>query len=217
MSVCQGQFKIPFRREPDTIQSMLYTGSWLSTSYYEISGYLSNLHWLSCSKPCIFQANAHFFGPRSLLYRLLGTSDVTGIEPFPNPTRMISLTRLMCLLWILTIYLEYAHSPVQLTGELQDLYLRLRHRGINQSVSHLLLCWLLLRKEESLELHSRSWAVVRFMNVIKTWDVSIQHNLTALLLGYLLGNQTAEALQQKYDFVMEGILEDLALTEEEVR
>jgi hypothetical protein len=51
---------------------------------------------------------------------------------------------------------------------------------------------------------------VRLINIIKVWDVSKQHNLTTLLYGYLLGNQTAEAYQQQYHRVMEGILEDLA-------
>ena len=114
------------------------------------------------------------------------------------------------LLWILAIFLEYAQSPLQLAGELQDLKIRLRRHGLDRFGSPLMLCWLLLRKEESLELHPRSWAVVRLINVIKIWDVSKQHNLTTLLHGYLLGNQTTEAHQQQYYCVMEGIMEDLA-------
>jgi hypothetical protein len=74
----------------------------------------------------------------------------------------------------------------------------------------MVLCWLLLRKDESLELHPRSWAVVRLTNVIKIWDVSKQHNLTTLLHGYLLGKQSTEAHQQQHYCVMEGIMEDLA-------
>jgi hypothetical protein len=69
---------------------------------------------------------------------------------------------------------------------------------------------LLLKKEESLELHPRSWAVVRLMNVIKNWEVSKQHDLTRLLRGYLSDNQTIEAHQQQYYDIMEGIREDLA-------
>lgn len=129
--------------------------------------------------------------------------------------RKISIPRLICLLWILAIFLEYAQSPLQLEGELQDLKIRLRRHGFDRFGSPMMLCWLLLRKEESLELHPRSWAVVRLMNVIKMWDVSKQHNLGTLLHGYLLGGQTTEAHQQLYYRVMEGIREDMATLNEE--
>ena len=74
----------------------------------------------------------------------------------------------------------------------------------------MMLLWLLLGKEETFELHPRSWIVVRLINVIKIWDDSKQHNLTTLLYGYLFGNPTTEAHQQQYYCVMEGIKEDLA-------
>jgi hypothetical protein len=215
--MCQGQFKIPFRREPDTTQSTFYAPSWILSSHYEISNFVSNLHWLSWSSPSIFQANAHFFGPRSPLHRLLGTFDVTGLESFRDPTHKISTPRLICLLWILAIFLEYTQSPLQLTEELQDLEIRLRRHGLDRLGSPRMLCWLLLRKEESWELHPRSCTVVRLINVIKIWDVSKQHDLTTLLHGYLLGNQTTDAHLQQYSCVMEGIMEDLAtLTGERV-
>jgi hypothetical protein len=213
--MCQGQFKIPFRKEPDTTQSTFYAPSWILSSRYEISNFVSNLHWLSWSSPSIFQANAHFFGPRSPLHRLLGTFDVTGLESFRDPTRKISTPRLICLLCILAIFLEYAQSPLQLEGELQGLKIRLRRHGFDRFGSPLVLCWLLLSKEESLALHPRSWAVVRLINVIKTWDVSKQHNLTTLLHGYLLGDQTTEAHEQLYYRVMESIREDMATLNEE--
>jgi hypothetical protein len=124
----------------------------------------------------------------------------------------------MCLLWVLMIFLDCAQSPLQLGGELQDLEVRLRRYRLDRSGSPMMLCWLLLRKEESLELHPRSWAVIRLINVIKIWDVSKQHDLTTLLHGYLLGNQTTGAHLQQYCCVMEGIMEDLAnLTGEMVR
>jgi hypothetical protein len=66
--ICQGQFKILFRREPDTTQSTLHIPLRILPAYFEISDFLSNLHWLACSCPSIFQVNAHFFGPQSPLY-----------------------------------------------------------------------------------------------------------------------------------------------------
>jgi hypothetical protein len=73
----------------------------------------------------------------------------------------------------------------------------------------MMLLWLLLGKEESFELHPRSWVVVRLINIIKKWDVSKQHNLTTLLHGYLFGNPTTESHQQQYRSVMDGTMEDL--------
>jgi hypothetical protein len=160
--------------------------------------------------PSIFQINAHFFSPQSPLHHLLRISDFTSPEAFRDPTAKISISSLACLLWILAIFLEDAQSPLQLAGELQDLEKRLRRHGLNRFGSPLTLCWLLLRKEESSELHPRSWTVVRLINVIKTWDVSKQYNLTTLLYGYLLGNQITEAHQQQYYCVIEGIIEELA-------
>jgi hypothetical protein len=203
----QGQFKIPFRREPHTTQSPFNAPSWILSSCDELSDFLSNLHWLSWSNPSIFQANAHFFGPQTPLDHLLGISDFASPEAFLDPTKIIYNSTIACLLWILAIFLEYAQSPLQLAGELQDLNIRLQRHGLDRLGSPMMLCWLLLGKRESLELHPRSWAVVRLVNVIKMWDVSKKHNLTTLLHGYLLGNQTTEALQQQYHCVMEGIME----------
>lgn len=70
----------------------------------------------------------------------------------------------------------------------------------------MMLCWLLLGKGESFELHPRSWAVVRLINVVKIWDISKQHHLTKTLYGYLLGKETTKAHQQQYYYVMEGIM-----------
>jgi len=132
-----------------------------------------------------------------------------------DPTRIVFHTRLMSLLWILAIFVEYTQSPLQLTEDLQDLQIRLQRHGLDRFGSPMMLCWMLLRKEKSLELHPRSWAIVRFINVIKTWDVSRQRNLMTLLLGYLLGNLASEDHQQQHNCVMEGIAEDLAtLTKE---
>jgi hypothetical protein len=127
---------------------------------------------------------------------------------------MIYISSLACLLWILVMFLEYAQSPLQLAGELQDLNIRLQRHGLDRLGSPMMLCWLLLGKGESMELHPRSWVVVRLINHIKGWDVSKKHNLTTLLHGYLLGNQTTEELQQQYHCVMEGILEELRHGEE---
>jgi hypothetical protein len=176
-----------------------------SKSHFE-----GNTTLLSWSSPYIFQSNAHFFGPRSPLHCLLGIFAVTSPKCIRDPTKLITISRLTCLLWILSIFLEYARSPLQLVGELQDLQVRLQRHGLDRFGSPMMLCWLLLRKEESLEPHPRSWAVVRFINVIKIWDVSKQHDLTTLLHGYLLGNQTTDAHLQQYSCVMEGIMEDLA-------
>jgi hypothetical protein len=194
--LCQGQFKIQFRKEPCT------ASSWILSSYNEISDFLSSLHWLSSwSSPSIFQVDAHFLSP---LYPLLGISDLSSPEGFREPTRIIPISSLACLIWILSIFLDHAQSPLQLERELQDL--KTRH-GLG---SPMMLCWLLLGKGESFELHPRSWAVVRLINIIKMWDISKQQNLMTLLHGYLLGNQTTEARQQQYDSVIEGIMEDLA-------
>jgi hypothetical protein len=115
----------------------------------------------------------------------------------------------MCLLWVLTLFLEYAQSaPSQLTAELQDLEGRLRRQCLDRFGSPMMLCWLLLRKEESVELHPRSWAVVRYINVIKTWDVLKQQNLTTLLQSYLLGKKATEA---QYHRVMKSIMQDMAI------
>jgi hypothetical protein len=129
---------------------------------------------------------------------------------------MIHIPRLTCSLWMLAIFLEYAQSPLQIARELQDMKIRLRRHGLDRFGTPRMLCWLLLRKEESLELHPRSWAVVRLINVIKMWDVSKQHNLTTLLHGYLLGNQITEAHQQLFYGVMEGIMEDFATSTGEI-
>jgi hypothetical protein len=209
--LCQEHFKILFQREPDTTQSTLYVPARILSSHYELLELLSNLHRLSCSSPSIFQVNAHLLGPQSALHRLLGIFDITGPNFFRNPTKTISSSRLTCLLWILTIFLEYAQSPIHLAGELQDLKIRLQHHGLDRFGSPMMLCWVLLRKEESLELHPRSWAVVRLINVIKLWDVSKQHNLTTLLHGYLLDNQTTKAHKEQYYCVIEGIMEELAI------
>ena len=95
-------------------------------------------------------------------------------------------------------------------GQLQDLVIRLQRRGLDRFGSLLRLWWLLLKKEESLELHPRSWGAVRLLNVIKVWDDSRQDNLAILLCNYLFANSTAEAHQQQHNLVMGAIVEDLA-------
>jgi hypothetical protein len=208
--ICQGHLNIPFRREPGPKKSTSNATSLILFSYCELSNFLSKLHRLSCSSPSVFQTNAHFFDSQSPLHRLLGFFDDTGLEAFRDPTKWLSITRLACLLWILTIFLDYSRSPLQLAGELQDLKIRLQRHRLDRFGLPMMLCMLLLKKEESLELHPRSWAVVRLMNVIKNWEVSKQHDLTRLLRGYLSDNQTIEAHQQQYYDIMEGIREDLA-------
>lgn len=117
----------------------------------------------------------------------------------------------MCLLWILVLFLEYAQSaPSELAAELQNLEGRLWRQHLDRFGSPIMLCWLLLRKEESVELHPRSWAVVKHINIIKTWDVSRQQNLTTLLQGYLLGKRVSEAQRQQYHGVMKGVMQDMA-------
>jgi hypothetical protein len=160
--------------------------------------------------------HAHFFDPQSLYHRFWGAFGATGVEHFRDSTEIAFVPLLMCLIWILTIFLEYALSPGELEGELQRLKIRLQRHGLDRSGSTLMLSWVLLRKEESLELHPRSWVVVRFINVIKTWDVSRQRNLTALLLGYLRGNLASEPHQQQYKCVIKDIMEDLATLAEEM-
>lgn len=207
--LCQGQFKIPFRREPDTIQSMTYAPSSILSSHYELSDFLSNLHALSCSIPSIFQAYSWIFRHRSLLHRFFGTLNLTGLEAFRNPVKVISILRLVCLLWILRIFLEHAQSPLELVGELQYLQIRLSRHGLDRFGSPMILCWLLLREEDILELHPRSWVVVRLINIIKVWNVSRQHKLTTLLYGYLLCDEASEAQQQQHYSVMKEIMDDL--------
>jgi hypothetical protein len=206
---CQGQFKIRFQREPDTTQSTLYGPSPILSSHYELSDFVSNLHRLSYLNPSIFRVNDHFFGPLSPLHRLLGTFSINGLESFREPTNAVAILRLTCLIWILMIFLQYAQSPLNLALELQDLNIRLRRHGLDRFGSPMTLCWLLLREEESFKLHPRSWAVVRLINIIKMWEVSRQYNLTALLCGYLLYNQTTAAHQQLRYYIMEGIVKDL--------
>jgi hypothetical protein len=124
---------------------------------------------------------------------------------------MISIPRLMCLIWVLSLFLEYAQSaPLYLAAELQDLEGRLRRQRLDRFGSPMMLCWLLLRKEESVELHPRSWAVVRHINVIKTWDMSKRQNLTTLLQSYLLGKKATETQRQQYHLVMKGVMQDMA-------
>src|SRR5262249_37914874 len=124
-----GRVKIPFRRESNATQSTIYTTSSILSSHYEIVDFLSNLQWLYYSNFSIFQENTRLFDSRSLFYRFLSTFDASGVEVFRDSTRLTFIPILMCLIWILTIFLEYSQSPEQLSGELQALTLRLqRHR-----------------------------------------------------------------------------------------
>jgi hypothetical protein len=188
---------------------MTHAPSSILSSHYELSDFLANLHSLSCSSPSIFQANAYLFGPQSRLHRFFGTLNLTGLEAFRYPVKVISILRLFCLLWILRIFLEHAQSPLELVGELQYLQIRLSRHGLDRFGSPMMLCWLLLREEEILELHPRSWAVVRLLNIIKVWNISRQHKLTTLLYGYLLCDEANEAQQQQHYSFMKDIMEDL--------
>ena len=178
---------------------------------HEIWHFLSDLYWLSQSTPPIFSRYSHFFESQSPLHRLVfGTADLASLETFPDDMKkdMFSLPCLMCLLWVLSIFVEHAYSPPQLFGELQELQERLRRQKLDRRGSPLLLFWALLKKEDSGELHPRSWATVRFLSVIKVWSGEKQQALATLLHGYLLSCEPAEAQRRRYYLVMEGLMEE---------
>ncbi|KIW69241.1 hypothetical protein PV04_05128 [Phialophora macrospora] len=218
----RGQFKVPFRRDRETTPRSTPASTWLPSSYQETWHFLSDLHWLWRSSPSLFQTqSASFFAPQSPLHRLVfGTIDLASLQAFRDPTRknLVSIPRVFCVLWVLSIFLEHAGSAVQIAAELQDVEDRLRRHGLDRSRSPMMLCWVLLRENEqssSSHVHPRSWAVVRHVNLIKMWDVDKQRDLTALLHGYLLVDRTAEAQQRLYHSVMEGLMGDMeSLTED---
>ncbi|OCT47840.1 hypothetical protein CLCR_03413 [Cladophialophora carrionii] len=230
----RGHFKLPFRSDRNDRNSVTVTvtvnsyptsgtpaaqptpplSGGLLSSYHETWHFLSDLHWLSRSSPSLFQSQSPFFEVQSPLHRLVfGTIDLARLQAFRDPTRknLVSIPRVFCVLWILSIFLEHARSAVEIAAELQRLEERLRRHLLDRSGSPMMLCWFLLRDEKSSQLHRRSWAVVRHVNLIKMWDVDKQRNLTALLHGYLVFDETtAEAQHQLYHSVMEGIMEDMA-------
>jgi hypothetical protein len=123
----------------------------------------------------------------------MGMFDEADRDYVRNPSRQISFCRLASLLWILAIFLEYGHSPVTLKAELQRLQMRLLKHGLDRSGSTVMLCELLLKKEEYLEVHHRSYPVVRIMNVVKAWNIRQQGDLARLLYGYLANFYSPDA------------------------
>ncbi|KAJ9611185.1 hypothetical protein H2200_004368 [Cladophialophora chaetospira] len=209
----RGQFGIPFRKEVNTSEATAAAPSLPLSSYHETWHFLSDLHWLTRSSPDLFQAQIPYFSVESPLHRLVfGTIDLASLKAFRDPTRehLVSMPRIFCLLWVLSIFLEHAQSPGHVAAELQDLQRRIRLGHLETCGSPMMLCWLLLRKEEPIAVHPRSWAIVRHINLIKMWDLRQQRGLTTLLVGYLLIDQTAEAQMRQYNAVMEGVMEDMA-------
>jgi hypothetical protein len=207
--LCRGHFKTPFRKGRDTPSAKPGIPSRALSLQRETWHFLSDLYWLSRASPSIFQKQSRFFEPESPLYRLaFGTTDLASLTAFPDPTKktITSMPGLTCLLWVLAIFLDHAQSPDQLADELQQLQDRLKRHQLDRFGSPMMLCWMLLKKEESGDVHPRSWVVVRHISVIKKWDADKQSDLSTLLNGFLLGNEPAEAQQRRYHSIMESIM-----------
>lgn len=208
----RGQLDMPFQKQDETFGTSPVGTSWMASPHKETWHFLSDLHWLSCSNPSIFEDQMMFFQPGSPLRRLLfPIVDPASLTAFPDQTKhnILSMPRLMCLFWILAIFMEHAQWPLKLAGELQDLQHRLIRHGLDRSGSPMMLCWVLLRDDDSGGLHPRSWAIVRYISVIKPWDGDKQQNLTRLLHGYLLRDNTTEAQQRQYYGVMENMMTEV--------
>jgi hypothetical protein len=179
---------------------------------------LSNLKWHTWSNPSLFQSHMHLFGPSSPLYHLLRIPDILGLDPIRDPAKVLALARLMCLLWLVSLFVAHARNPTALALYLDALLAQLSPYGLDGSTSSshsstgspMMLCWLLLKRDETLELHEISWSVVRHVNVVKAWNPRVQHALAALLYGYLAGEAETDAHQRRHDLLIEGVLRDMA-------
>ena len=207
--ILPGYFKLPLPGAPRSIRSTSATPSSKFFSLSELYHCLKDVHGIFRSNPILFAEHAHYFKRHTPIHRLLELEDDEEYHFIRNSSHVISICRLACLFWIFAIFIEHGQSPESLGFELEKLRLRLVRHGLDHYGSNLMLCELLLKEENSVEVHIRGWQLVRIMNLVKAWGIERQDDLASLLYGYLSCTYSLDVEGQHYERVMNQIKLDL--------
>jgi hypothetical protein len=170
---------------------------------------LQDLHTLALSG--VFTVYAKFFRKDGPIYHLLGVEEGKIHDFMKAPDLFASVCRLACLFCLCGIVREYASNLVRLSSELDKLKLRLENYELayGQCTSTVMLSEFLMIQEDRMEVHDRWWPVVRIMNVVKTWNVVRQTDLSRCLYGYLSDDHTKEEEQEDYERILGQIKRDI--------
>jgi hypothetical protein len=205
-----GYFQLPLPRVTSKILSPFSEGSPPFNTLLKLFNFIEALYNLYRSQTHLLTQRTRYFQPSSPISHLLGLDDHMYFTSFlRNPSRLTSICRLACLIWLSATFLEHAHSPGKLDTEFAELHARLLKHRLDSSRSIVMLCELLLTKYDCLEMHNRAWLVVRIMNALKEWHSVRLDDFTRLLRTLLAFTNPTEVANQHYERVMEEIKFDM--------
>jgi hypothetical protein len=132
---------------------------------------------------------------------------MANLDFIQDPFLLTSLCRLASLFWIHSIFLEHSKTPINLIREFRNLQARLLKHRLDCVGSTIMLWEILLKNKDGVGVDGRTWRVVRFMNVVKSWDMDLLDSLARLLYGYLSNSLDFIAEKQLLQSVSDRIMD----------